>query len=79
MKMLLAIALFGFASFTSAHAEWEILDTTSAVYAGATTNGPATDTAKSTTPAQREEWTVAKMLMQVNVDLLPLRSCGDGY
>jgi hypothetical protein len=52
MKMLLAIVLlFGFASFTSAHAEWEILDTTSAVYAGATTNAPATETAKSTTPA----------------------------
>jgi hypothetical protein len=49
MKMLLAIALlFGFASFTAAHAEWEILDTGSAVYAGATTNAPATDTAKST-------------------------------
>jgi hypothetical protein len=51
MKMLLAIALlFGFASFTSAHAEWEILDTTSAVYAGATTT-PATETAKSSAPA----------------------------
>jgi hypothetical protein len=52
MKMLLAIALlFGFASFTSAHAEWEILDTSSAVYAGASTSAPATDTAKSTAPA----------------------------
>ena len=52
MKFLLAAALlFGFASFTSAHAEWEILDTTSAVYAGATTNAPATETAKSATPA----------------------------
>ena len=52
MKMLLAVALlFGFASFTSAHAEWEILDTSSAVYAGATTNVPATDTAKSAAPA----------------------------
>jgi hypothetical protein len=52
MKMLLAIALlFGFASFTAAHAEWEILDTGTAVYAGATTNAPATDTAKSTAPA----------------------------
>jgi hypothetical protein len=51
MKMLLAIALlFGFASFTSAHAEWEILDTSGAVYAGATTNAAATDTAKSTAP-----------------------------
>jgi hypothetical protein len=51
MKMLLAVALlFGFASFTSAHAEWEILDTGSAVYAGATTT-PATDTAKSAAPA----------------------------
>jgi hypothetical protein len=51
MKMLLAIALlFGFAPFTSAHAEWEILDTGSAVYAGATTNVPATDTAKSAAP-----------------------------
>lgn len=50
MKMLLAIALFGFASFTSAHAEWEILDTTSAVYAGVKTDAPATDTAKSTAP-----------------------------
>jgi hypothetical protein len=52
MKMLLAIALLvGFGSFAAAHAEWEILDTTSAVYAGATTNAPATDTAKSTAPA----------------------------
>jgi hypothetical protein len=52
MKMLLAVALlFGFASFTSAHAEWEILDTTSAVYAGATTNTPATEMAKSSAPA----------------------------
>jgi hypothetical protein len=52
MKIALAIALlFGFASFTSAHAEWEILDTTSAVYAGATTNAPATETAKSAAPA----------------------------
>jgi hypothetical protein len=52
MKMLLAIALlFGFASFTAAHAEWEILDTGSAVYAGASTNAPATDTAKSAAPA----------------------------
>jgi hypothetical protein len=51
MKMLLAVALlFGFASFTSAHAEWEILDTSSAVYAGATI-APATDTAKSSAPA----------------------------
>jgi hypothetical protein len=51
MRMLLAIALlFGFASFTSGHAEWEILDTGSAVYAGAATT-PATDTAKSTAPA----------------------------
>jgi hypothetical protein len=51
MKMLLAIALlFGFGSFTAAHAEWEILDTSSAVYAGATTT-PTTETAKSTTPA----------------------------
>jgi hypothetical protein len=51
MKFLLAAALlFGFASFTSAHAEWEILDTTSAVYAGATTT-PTTETAKSTAPA----------------------------
>jgi hypothetical protein len=51
MKMLLAVALmFGFASFTSAHAEWEILDTGSAVYAGAATT-PATDSAKSTAPA----------------------------
>jgi hypothetical protein len=51
MKMLLAIALlFGFASFTSAHAEWEILDTGSAVYAGSTTT-PATETAKSSAPA----------------------------
>jgi hypothetical protein len=52
MKMLLAVALlFGFTSFTSAHAEWEILDTTSAVYAGASTSAPAIDTAKSTAPA----------------------------
>ena len=52
MKMLLAIALlFGFASFTAAHAEWEILDTSSAVYAGATTNATATGTAKSAAPA----------------------------
>ncbi|HUC68934.1 MAG TPA: hypothetical protein VMA53_26185 [Stellaceae bacterium] len=51
MKFLLAIALlFGFASFTAAHAEWEILDTGSAVYAGAATT-PATETAKSTAPA----------------------------
>jgi hypothetical protein len=51
MKMLLAIALlFGFASFTSAHAEWEILDTSSAVYAGATTT-PVTETAQSTAAA----------------------------
>jgi hypothetical protein len=51
MKFLLAIALlFGFASFTAAHAEWEILDTTSAVYAGVVTT-PATETAKSTPPA----------------------------
>jgi hypothetical protein len=51
MKMLLAVALlFGFASFTSARAEWEILDTGSAVYAGATTT-PATETAKSSAPA----------------------------
>jgi len=51
MKMLLAIALlFGFASFTSAHAEWEILDTSSAVYAGAAIT-PATETAKSSAPA----------------------------
>jgi hypothetical protein len=51
MKMLLAVALlFGFASFTSAHAEWEILDTSSAVYAGATTT-PATETANSSAPA----------------------------
>jgi hypothetical protein len=51
MKMLLAVALlFGFASFTSAHAEWEILDTGSAVYAGATT-APTTETAKSSAPA----------------------------
>jgi hypothetical protein len=51
MKFLLAIALlFGFASFTSAHAEWEILDTGSAVYAGSTTT-PATETAKSSAPA----------------------------
>jgi len=50
MKMLLAIALlFGFASFTSAHAEWEILDSGTAVYAGATTT-PATATAKSSAP-----------------------------
>jgi hypothetical protein len=41
MKIALAIALlFGFASFTSAHAEWEILDSGSAVYAGSTTNQP---------------------------------------
>jgi hypothetical protein len=52
MKFLLAAALlFGFASFTAAHAEWEILDTTSAVYAGATTNAPASNTAKSAAPA----------------------------
>ena len=52
MKMLLAIALLaGFGSFTAAHAEWKILDTGSAVYAGATTNTPATDTAKSAAPA----------------------------
>jgi hypothetical protein len=51
MKMLLAIALlFGFASFTAAHAEWEILDSGTAVYAGAATT-PATETAKSTPPA----------------------------
>ncbi len=51
MKMLLAITLlFEFASFTAAHAEWEILDTGSAVYAGAATP-PATETAKSTAPA----------------------------
>jgi hypothetical protein len=51
MKMLLAFALLlGFASFTSAHAEWEILDSGSAVYAGAATT-PATETAKSTAPA----------------------------
>jgi hypothetical protein len=51
MKFLLAIALlFGFASFTAAHAEWEILDTGSAVYAGSATT-PATETAKSTAPA----------------------------
>lgn len=50
MKMLLAVALlFGFASFTSAHAEWEILDTGSAVYAGSTAT-PATETAKSSAP-----------------------------
>jgi hypothetical protein len=50
MKMLLAIALlFGFASFTSAHAEWEILDSGSAVCAGAT-SAPTTETAKSGTP-----------------------------
>jgi hypothetical protein len=52
MKFLFAVALlFGFASFTSAHAEWEILDTSSAVYAGATTNAPATGTTKSTAAA----------------------------
>jgi hypothetical protein len=49
-QMLLAVALlFGFASFTSAHAEWEILDRGSAVYAGATT-APAMETAQSSTP-----------------------------
>jgi hypothetical protein len=52
MKILLAIALlFGFASFTTAHAEWEILDTGSAVYAGASIHAPATNTATSTAPA----------------------------
>jgi hypothetical protein len=62
MKMLLAIALLlGFASFTTAHAEWEILDTGSAVYAGASTTAPATDTATSTAPAQKNATTeVAK-------------------
>jgi hypothetical protein len=51
MKMLLAIALlFGFASFTSAHAEWEILDSGSAVYAGSTTDAPVmTATSSATT------------------------------
>jgi uncharacterized transporter YbjL len=50
MKMLLAIALlFGFASFTSAHAEWEILDAGSAVYAGSTTNAPVMTAASSAT------------------------------
>ncbi|HUC68941.1 MAG TPA: hypothetical protein VMA53_26225 [Stellaceae bacterium] len=51
MKMLLAATLLvGFASFTSAHAEWEILDSGSAVYAGAATT-PVTATAKSAAPA----------------------------
>jgi hypothetical protein len=51
VKFLLAIALlFGFGAFTAARAEWEILDTGSAVYAGAATT-PATETAKSTAPA----------------------------
>lgn len=37
MKMLFAAALFlGLSSFTAAHAEWEILDSGTAVYAGTT-------------------------------------------
>jgi hypothetical protein len=52
MKTLLAITLlFGFASFTSAHAEWEILDPGSAVYAGSTTNAPVI----TATPSATEE------------------------
>jgi hypothetical protein len=49
MKMLLAIALLvGFASFSAAHAEWEILDRGTAVYAGATTSSTtAVATARS--------------------------------
>ncbi|HZB91628.1 MAG TPA: hypothetical protein VE397_09315 [Stellaceae bacterium] len=39
MKILFAAALLlGLSSFTAAHAEWEILDSGSAVYAGATTS-----------------------------------------
>jgi uncharacterized membrane protein YadS len=50
MKMLLAIALlFGFASFTSAHAEWEILDSGTAVYAGTTTTQTAAVASSGTT------------------------------
>jgi hypothetical protein len=55
MKMLLAIALlFGLASFTSAHAEWEILDTGSAVYAGAVTSTVTATAAPVTTGAAKE-------------------------
>jgi len=39
MKMLLDITqLIGFASFSTAHAEWESFDGGTAVYAGATTS-----------------------------------------
>jgi hypothetical protein len=42
MKMLLAAALLiGLAAFTTAHAEWEILDSGTAVYGGATAAPPA--------------------------------------
>jgi hypothetical protein len=52
MKMLLATALLvGFSAFTAAHAEWEILDAGTAVYAGAkvTSTAAAQSTAPSTT------------------------------
>jgi hypothetical protein len=51
MKMLLATALLiSFSAFTAAHAEWEILDAGTAVYAGATTTA-STAVAQSTAPS----------------------------
>jgi hypothetical protein len=54
MKMLLATALLiSFSAFTAAHAEWEILDAGTAVYAGAqvTSTAVAQSTAPSSTPS----------------------------